>query len=107
MSGNGNNGGIVGVGVIAILLILVGALFPLPPDWKWGFILSGIGLLFALVAGATFSSSAIVGAVFGVAAFACFGFALNAFSNAINPKPQALIPMLAKSLLPLKIGFLP
>jgi hypothetical protein len=89
-------GGIVGVGVVAAFLILIGALLPLSTDWKWGFILTGIGILLALVAGATFSSSRIVGAVFGVAAVIVFVFALRAFSNAISPKPQTLIPTPAK-----------
>lgn len=85
---NNGYGAIVGVGVVAIMLILIGALFPLPPDWKWGLILTGIGIILALIAGATFTSSPIVGGVFGIAALIVFGFALKAFSNAINPIEQ-------------------
>lgn len=103
---NSGYGGIVGVGVVALLAILIGALFPLPPDWKWGLILSGVGILLALVAGATFSSSAIVGAVFGIASLIVFVFALRAFSNAISPKPQTLVPTSIRQLLLLGIGFL-
>ncbi|MCX6010903.1 MAG: hypothetical protein NT134_01360, partial [Chloroflexi bacterium] len=98
--------GIVGVGVVAILLIIIGAWLPLPHDWKWGLILAGIGILLALVAGATFSASPIVGTVFGIAALVVFGFALKAFSNAISPKPQALIPMPTMLLSLSGIGFL-
>lgn len=97
-SGSGY-GGIVGVGVVAILLIIIGAWLPLSPDLKWALVLTGIGLLLALVAGVTFSSSWIVGVVFGVAALVVLLFALHAFSNAISPKAQTLIPMPTKSLL--------
>lgn len=105
-NGGSGNGGIVGVGVIAVIILLVGALFPLPPDWKWALVLTGIGIIFALIAGATFSSSAIVGLVFGVAALICFGFALNAFSNAISPKPQSPTAMSIRLLLLSGTGFL-
>jgi hypothetical protein len=84
-----SGGGYAGAGVIAILLIILGAWLPLSSDWKWALVLTGICIIFALVAGATFSSSWVVGVAFGVAAVVVFGFALNAFSNAINPEPQA------------------
>jgi hypothetical protein len=88
---NTNLGGFVGVGVIAIMLILLGLIIP-EPSWKWGFLLSGIGTICALIAGAVFRSSTIVGVAFGIGAVVLFGIALRSFSIAINPTQQTLIP---------------
>jgi hypothetical protein len=93
------DGGIVGVGTIGIVLIVFGACMPLSTDWKWSFILLGIGILLALVAGATFRLHWIVGTVFGVAAVVVFLFALTSFSNAINPKVPSPVSMLNQLLL--------
>jgi hypothetical protein len=91
--GGGGYGGIVGVGVVALLLIVLGSWLAPSSDWKWALVLTGVGIILALVAGVTFSHSWVVGAVFGVAALVVFGFALNAYSNAIEPQPQTLLPM--------------
>jgi hypothetical protein len=102
---SGGCGGIVGVGVVAILLIILGAWLAPTSDWKWALVLTGIGILLALVAGATFNSSWVIGVVFGVAALVVFGFALRAFSHAINPEPQTATPTPTALLLLLGIVF--
>ena len=96
---NSGNGGIVGVGIIGILLIIIGAWLPLPHDWKWGFILLGICVLLGLLAGATFTLHWAVGTVCGVATLIVFLFALRYFSNAINAEPQTIAPVLKQWLL--------
>jgi hypothetical protein len=60
---------------------------------------TGIGIIFALIAGATFTSSWVVGVAFGIAALIVFGFALKDFSNVISPKPQTIVPTIATLLL--------
>ena len=105
-SGNSGNGGIVGVGIIGVFLIIIGAWLPLSHDWKWGLILLGISILLGLLSGATFSMHWAVGLVFLVAAVVVFSFALRALSNAISPKPQTMIPMPIGLPLLLKAGFL-
>jgi hypothetical protein len=109
MSGSNGDigyGGIVGVGVIGIFLIIIGAWLPIPHDWKLGFILLGICIILGLLAGATFTLHWAVGLVFLAAAVIVFLFALKAFSNAINTKPLAMIPMPTKLQSLSIIGFL-
>lgn len=93
---NNNYGGIIGAGVIGIVLIISGAWLPLANDWRWGLILMGVCVILALVAGAVFKFSWVIGVFCAAAALIALLFALQSFSNAISPKPQALIPMLSK-----------
>jgi hypothetical protein len=104
-SNNGGLGGIVGVGVIAILLIICGAILPLSADWKWALVLAGIGILLALVGGALFKSSLLAAVIVWGLAVIAFSFALKHVSNAITPKSLTATPQLTIPLLLSRIRF--
>ena len=87
-------GAIIGVGVAAILLIIIDIYLPVSPDMKRGFILAVISVIFFLIAGAAFSISWIVGVITLIVAIVLFGFAVSAFSKSTSLQTTELLPII-------------
>jgi hypothetical protein len=96
---NNGYGIILAVGIVAILLIIMGAIFPFSTDQKTGLVLIGVSMLLFLVAGAIFTGSWQIGIAVGVIALIMFSFGVRSFL-AVPSQPTALIlPMINQLLL--------
>jgi cell division protein FtsW (lipid II flippase) len=95
-----DSGGIIGVGILAILCIIVGVAFGLPPNISRGLILVGISIILFIVAGATWSHSWIVGLVCLCGGVAAFLIGVNAFLQPESSSPATLLAII-ESILPI------
>jgi hypothetical protein len=96
---NNGYGAILSIGIVALLMIIIGAIFPFPTDQKTGLILIGIAVLLFLVAGAVFGSSWQIGLAIGGIGLIVFFFGLHSFLIVPNPKATSLLPMINQLLL--------
>jgi hypothetical protein len=96
---NNGNGTVFAVGIVAIIMIIIGALFPFLNEQKTGLILTGIAVLLFLVAGAVFSSSWQIGLVVSVIGIIAFFFGVHSFLTEPSSKVTSLLPMINQLLL--------
>jgi hypothetical protein len=91
----------VGVGAIAILMIVLGTSnnFGFSPESGKGFIFIGISLLLFIAAGVSFSLHWIVGLPRGVTGVVVFTISLNHFSSSTNSSSTTLLPTINNILL--------
>jgi hypothetical protein len=96
---NNPYGIVVAVGLVAILLIIMGSIFPFSSDQKTGLVLVGISMLLFLVAGAVFGGSWQIGLAIGGVAFIIFAFSVHSFLAEPNPTTTSLLPTTIQLLL--------
>jgi len=74
-------GGIIGVGVVALLVIIIGNMIGLPPHIAKGLTFVGIGVILFMASAAAWSLHWIVGLVGLIAAIVFLGIGVSAFSQ--------------------------
>jgi len=79
-----NDGTIMGLVFLGMILLLIGIIIPFSADWRWALSLIGIATLLLLVSGATWRGSWIVGLICLLLALVAGGFALSFLSKAIQ-----------------------
>ena len=73
-------GGIVAIGIIAVLMIVIGNTFGFPPHIVKALTYTGVGILLLLASAGAWSLHWIVGLVALIAAVVCLSIGLPAFS---------------------------
>ena len=94
-----NFGAVIGVGIVAILMIIVANMLGLPHHMIMGMILTAVSILLFLVAGAIFSHSWIFGLIVGGIAVALLLYAMHEFSITEPAKQGLLLPTIDQLLL--------
>jgi len=94
-----NFGAIIGVGIVAILMIIIANMLGLPHHMIMGMIFTALSILLFLVAGAVFSHSWIFGLIVGGIALAVLLYAMHEFSISEPAKQGLLLPPISQLLL--------